>query len=71
MTLDTILRLPQVLERVGLSRRTLYTLIAAGQFPPPLKLTTTAVGWRASDIARWIASRENPTEAARVPIGGR
>jgi prophage regulatory protein len=62
---DSILRLPAVLARVGLSRDTVYRLIRKGAFPRPLTLSTQSVGWRASDIDRWIAERVNPTEAAR------
>ncbi len=68
VTGDRILRLPEVLERIGISRTRLYVWIGAGEFPAPLKLTVsgTAVGWRASDIDQWIADRVNPTDAARV-----
>jgi prophage regulatory protein len=65
---DVIVRLPDVLARVHVARSTLYRLIRAGDFPRPVKLSGpsgTAVGWRASDVDRWIASRTNPTEAAR------
>jgi prophage regulatory protein len=62
---DSILRLPDVLKRIGLGRATLYRLIRTGAFPPALKLSPSAIGWRASDIDRWIAERVNPTEAAR------
>ena len=62
---DSILRLPEVLARVGLSRPTLYRLIRDATFPRPLALGPSAVGWRASDIDRWIADRQEgvlPTE---------
>lgn len=62
---DVILRIDDVVARVGLSRRTIYEEIKRGTFPRPLKLTAVAVGWRASDIDRWIADRTNPTDAAR------
>jgi len=62
---DSILRLPDVLARVGFKRSALYELIKAGQFPRPLPLTAHAVGWRASDVDQWIADRINPTDAAR------
>jgi prophage regulatory protein len=62
---DSILRLPDVLARVGLSRPTLYRLIALGTFPRALPLGPQAVGWRASDVDQWIADRINPTDAAR------
>ncbi len=63
---DTVLRLPAVLARVGLKRSVLYQLIQAGQFPAGIKLAPRQVGWRESDINRWIASRVNLTESVRV-----
>jgi prophage regulatory protein len=57
-TTDTILRLPAVLARVGVSRRTLYELMKTGRFPAALKLSPGAVGWRSSDVDRWIAERQ-------------
>ena len=63
---DSILRLPDVLARVGFSRTTLWRWIRAGTFPRPLALGPAAsMGWRASDIDQWIADRINPTDAAR------
>lgn len=62
---DVILRLPDVLARVGISKPTLYRLLReGGDFPRPLKLSGYTVGWRKSDIDRWIATRTNPTDAA-------
>jgi prophage regulatory protein len=57
-----ILRRKQVESRVGLSRSSLYALIAAGAFPKQIKLSTRAVGWRESEIDAWVASR---SEAAQ------
>ena len=52
-----ILRLPEVLARVGLGRSTVYQLMAAGDFPASVRLTPNSVGWRSDDIDAWIASR--------------
>ncbi len=53
----TILRRPKVEQITGLSRSTLYAMIAEGTFPKPVKLGKRAVGWRESDIADWLDSR--------------
>ena len=53
----TVLRRPQVESRTGLSRSSLYALIASGQFPAPIRLTANTVGWLENDIERWIAQR--------------
>ena len=54
---DTILRLPQVRERTGLSRSTIYLKISRGQFPIQLPLGARAVGWLDSDVEDWIRER--------------
>ena len=46
-----------MLARVGLSRSTVYQLMAAGDFPASVRLTRNSVGWRSDDIDAWIASR--------------
>ena len=53
----TIERLPNVLDRTGLSRSTLYALIAKRAFPSPVKLSVRAVGWRSADVDAWLDSR--------------
>ncbi|WP_109809642.1 AlpA family phage regulatory protein [Sphingosinithalassobacter portus] len=51
---EPIIRLKQVVFRVGLSRSTIYEMIAKGRFPRPTKLGKRAVGWRASVIDSWL-----------------
>jgi prophage regulatory protein len=66
---DTILRLPQVIDRVGLRRSAIYAAVQAGTFPRPVNLGCRAVGWRERDIAAWIDTRTatpvSPTVEAR------
>jgi prophage regulatory protein len=50
-----ILRLPNVLNRTGLSRSTVYQWISEGRFPKPVSLGARAVGWVESDIEEWIS----------------
>lgn len=52
-----ILRMPQVIEKTGLARATVYKLVKGGSFPKPLKLGARAVGWRVADVQRWLESR--------------
>jgi prophage regulatory protein len=58
MAENVILRRPEVEQTTGLSRSTLYAMMADGAFPRPVKLGKRAVGWRASDITAWLESRE-------------
>jgi len=54
---DKIYRRPDVESLVGLSRSTIYAMIADGTFPKPIKLGKRAVGWRHSDVLTWLQSR--------------
>lgn len=52
-----ILRLPQVKTRTGLSRASIYALIAQGRFPKQIKLSERAAGWLAHEVDAWIEQR--------------
>lgn len=54
---QAIYRRPEVERITGLSRSTLYAMMADGSFPKPVKLGKRAVGWREVDIAVWLESR--------------
>ncbi len=53
----TILRLPSVKSRTGLSRSTIYLRIAEGTFPRPVSLGGRAVGWIEAEIQDWLQRR--------------
>ena len=50
----TILRLPEVKARTGLSRSTIYLRITEDNFPTPIPLGGRAVGWIEEEIQSWI-----------------
>ena len=54
---EEILRKPRVLAIIGIGNTSLYEAIKRGDFPAPVKLGQRAVGWRRSDIERWLATR--------------
>ncbi|MGF0239961.1 AlpA family phage regulatory protein [Rhodococcus sp. IEGM1300] len=60
-----ILRLKHVLDRVGLSRSTIYDRLDEKSprydrsFPRPVSLGGAAVGWLEADISDWIQSKLN------------
>lgn len=56
-------RRPSVERQTGLSRSTIYAMMAEGTFPRPIRLGKRAVGWRDSDIAAWLESREKEGDA--------
>lgn len=51
---DTVLRLPQVRARTGLSRSTIYAKVGNKEFPAPIPLSARAVGWLDSEVQRWL-----------------
>jgi prophage regulatory protein len=53
----TILRLPEVRSRTGLSRSTIYLRLSEGTFPRPVCLGGRAVGWVEEEIQSWLAER--------------
>lgn len=54
---DALLRLPQVLEIVALSRSAWLAGVKRGDFPAPVRLTERVVAWRASSIRQLIAGQ--------------
>ena len=54
---DRLLRMKEVQKIVGLSRSTIYALLAEGKFPRARRLTPATVAWRYSELLAWIDSR--------------
>ncbi|MBD2551594.1 AlpA family transcriptional regulator [Microcystis elabens FACHB-917] len=54
---DRLLRLPEVIHRVGLSRTTIYSLIATGEFPMQIVIGPRAVAWSHQELEDWITSK--------------
>ncbi len=50
----SVLRLPAVIERTGLSRSSIYLRMAKNEFPRRISLGDRAVGWLEQDINDWI-----------------
>jgi len=59
-----ILKLPTVIQRTGLSRSTIYALIAQGRFPKPINISERSVGWVAAEIEQWLEERMTMSRAA-------
>ena len=64
----TILRLPGVIARTGLSRSSIYSWIADGRFPKPVSLGPRAVGWVVTEIEQWIRQRIEDSRKSAPPI---
>lgn len=58
-----LIRLPDVLDAVGLSERTLYRYVAAGVFHKLVKIGSLSM-WVASEIEAWVDNRIAERDAA-------
>lgn len=58
----TILRLPAVKNRTGLSCSTIYLRVSQGTLPKPVSLGARAVGWVEAEIQEWL---QRQTETSR------
>ncbi|WP_163334786.1 MULTISPECIES: helix-turn-helix transcriptional regulator [Enterobacter cloacae complex] len=54
---ERFLRLPEVIHQCGLSRSTLYDLIARNSFPAQVSLGGKNVAWLQSEVTAWMAER--------------
>ena len=62
MKSNNILRLPAVQKATGLSRATIYRLMAQNKFPASISLGERAIGWVEYEVQSWIL---NKIEASR------
>ena len=49
-----ILRPSQVCARTGLSKSTIYELVAKGRFPGPIRISGRATGWIEAEVDAWL-----------------
>lgn len=56
---DALLRLPTVQALTGLSKTTIYTLVARLDFPQPIRRGSRCTRWRASDVTAWLQAQSN------------
>ena len=54
---EQLLRLPQVKSITGLSKSTIYSRIAEGDFPKQISIGPRLVVWVESEIQNWIADQ--------------
>ncbi len=61
-----MLRLPEVMDKVGLKTSKIYDMMAEGTFPRSRLITGRSVGWFEHEIDEWLLSRPLMT-----PIAGK
>ena len=58
MDQPTFLNPAAVAKRIGLSRSTIYKLMACdASFPPAIRLLPKSPRWRVEDIDRWVETK--------------
>ena len=55
--MHTILRLPEIKKRTGLSRSAIYLCISQDTFPKPVTLGGRAMGWSEAEIQECYSGR--------------
>lgn len=55
--MSKILRIPEVLALLNVSRNTLYNWERAGKFPKRVNLGERSVGWPEDEVLAWLAAR--------------
>ena len=53
-----MLRMPEVVDRSGYSKPSIYRLVKIGKFPAPVKLGERATAWPEHVIQDWLDSRK-------------
>ncbi len=56
--IDKMVSMAEVIERLGLSRSTIFLMVKSGTFPAPIKLGVRRIAWRVTTIDKWIKDRE-------------
>lgn len=65
----TLMRMPAVLDAVGISKSTLYRLLAAGEFPAGVRIGERAIAWPSDEIAAYIEGRRAERDSRAAEVG--
>lgn len=55
--MQTVIKLPEVLQIVKCSKAKVYSEMKKGNFPKPIKLGDRAVAWLMDDVTKWLEQR--------------
>jgi len=56
------------MKKTGLTRSSLYQLIAKDKFPAQVKLTERCAAWYSNEIQDWINARPRANSGSRVCV---
>ncbi|ERT14499.1 helix-turn-helix transcriptional regulator [Photorhabdus temperata] len=62
MAETTLIRLADVMKKVGLKKSWIYHLIQRGEFPKSVSLGARSVAWVEKEIDEWIINKINNRE---------
>jgi prophage regulatory protein len=66
---NRLLRLPEVMDKTGFGRASIYRYVALKRFPQPVKLGERAIAWRSDEVDAWINERTRVSAASAKPVG--
>jgi prophage regulatory protein len=55
--LQLFIRLPAVLQKVGMSKSFVYDLITQDKFPKPVKVSSRISCWVTAEVEQWVQER--------------
>lgn len=70
-TMVKLMRMPDVLDAIGISKSTLYRMVAAGEFPAGVRIGERAIAWPSDEVQEFIRVRraERGSRAAAAEVG--
>lgn len=60
-----LIRLPGVMERVGLGRSVIYKRMAEGTFPRSIPIGGRLIAWDSTEIDRWIQEQIDTAKSSQ------
>ena len=54
---NNIIRLKATIQKTGLSKSTIYTLLSENKFPKRVQLSARSIGFSEAEIDLWIAEK--------------
>jgi prophage regulatory protein len=57
-----LLRMPEVVQRVGFSESTVWRQVKARLFPQPVRVSSRMRAWRSDEVEHWIEQRPRHSE---------
>ena len=57
-TVDSMVSMGELINRLGLSRSTIYKMVEDGTFPAPIKIGARRIAWKVASVDDWLEERE-------------